>query len=104
VAGAAANDLPGAVPDEIREQRWHEFMRVQAGISAAKLAQRVGRTLPVIVDKAGKNEIIGRSQADAPEIDGVVYIESRARLAPGDIVNVRISRSGDYDLWGNITR
>ncbi|MBF8269836.1 MAG: 30S ribosomal protein S12 methylthiotransferase RimO [Gammaproteobacteria bacterium] len=104
VAGAAANDLPGTVPAEIKEQRWHRFMQIQAGISAAKLQHKVGRTLPVIIDKVNGTEYIGRSHADAPEIDGLVYLKSRRVLQPGGIVNVKISRAGDYDLWGKTVR
>ena len=104
VAGAAANDLTGAVPAEIKEQRWHQFMQVQAEISAAKLQHKIGRTLPVIIDKVDDQKFIGRSQADAPEIDGLVYIKSRRQLHPGDMVNVRIERAGDYDLWGKTVR
>ena len=104
VAGAAANDLTGAMPDEVKEQRWHRFMQVQAGISAAKLQNKVGRTLPVIIDKVNGQEYIGRSHADAPEIDGLVYIKSRRVLQPGDIVNVKINRAGEYDLWGKTVR
>ena len=100
VAGAAANDLQGAVPDEIKEQRWHQFMQVQAGISAGKLREKVGRTLPVIIDRQEGKEYIGRSPADAPEIDGQVSVKSKRVLLPGNIVNVKISKAGDYDLWG----
>jgi len=102
VAGAAANELPGAVPDAVREQRWHEFMRVQAGISTAKLQRKVGRTLDVIIDKVAGKDYIGRSQGDAPEIDGLVYVKSRRKLQPGEIVSVQINRAGEYDLWGKV--
>lgn len=100
VAGAAANKLDGAVPDEVKDQRWHRFMQTQAGISAAKLHGKIGRILQVLVDGESADEFIGRSYADAPEIDGQVYVRSDRDLHPGDIVAVRIERSGDYDLWG----
>ena len=102
VAGAAANSLDGSVPDAIKEQRWHRFMQLQAGISSAKLSRKVGQTLPVLIDDANEDEYIGRSYADAPEIDGLVYVVSTSELHPGDIVDVRIDRSGDYDLWGEV--
>ena len=100
VAGAAANNLDGAVPDDVKEQRWHRFMQVQAGISAAKLQKKIGRELEVLIDEIEEEEYIGRSYADAPEIDGLVYVKSSTALHPGDMVNVRIDRAGDYDLWG----
>jgi len=100
VEGAAANELDGAIPEEVKEQRWHRFMQMQSGISAAKLRNKVGRIMPVMIDKTVDDEIIGRSYADAPEIDGMVYVSSSIKLQPGDLVNVRIDRSGEYDLWG----
>ena len=102
VTGAAANSLDGVVPDDVKEQRWHRFMQVQAGISAKKLSRKVGLTLPVLIDEVSEDEYVGRSYADAPEIDGLVYVESAAELHPGEIVDVRIERSGEYDLWGEI--
>jgi ribosomal protein S12 methylthiotransferase len=100
VAGAAANRLPDAVPDAVKEERWHRFMQTQNRISAAKLKCRVGRTLDILIDQARGTEYIGRSVADAPEIDGVVYIKSRRSLRPGEFARVKIHRAGEYDLWG----
>lgn len=99
VAGAIANDLPGAVPEEVKEERWHRFMQLQQKISAKKLKAKVGRTLPVIIDSIGKEGGIGRSYADAPEIDGTVKIEGKG-LAIGEIMDVKITGADEYDLFG----
>ena len=101
VAGAAANDLPGAVPDEIKEERYARIMEKTAAISAAKLQARIGRTLDVIVDLAdGEGGATGRSQADAPEIDGEVHLRDAAHLKPGDIVPVLVEDADEHDLYG----
>jgi len=94
VAGAAANALPDAVPDKVREERRGRLMQAQAAISAARLKAKIGRTLKVIVDEPG----LGRSSADAPEIDGVVRFKGRARV--GEFAAVLIERSGEHDLHG----
>jgi len=94
VAGAAANALPDAVPGEVREERRGRLMQAQAAISAARLKAKIGRTLKVIVDEPG----LGRSSADAPEIDGVVRFKGRARV--GEFAAVLIERSGEHDLHG----
>ena len=100
VSGAAANALPGSVPEEIKEQRWHRFMQVQAQISARKLAARVGTTMELIVDAVAGEELVCRGHGDAPEIDGNVFVTTGAAAAPGDIIHARITGSGDYDLYG----
>jgi len=107
VAGAAANDLPGAVPDEVKEERFARIMAKTEAISAAKLAAKVGRTIPVIIDEVGAPDedgdvgATGRSQADAPEIDGAVYLRNvPATLAPGDVIAVRIEEADAHDLYG----
>ncbi len=100
VAGAAANALADAVDADEREDRWHRFMETQRGISAERMAARVGREMAVIVDEAGEDGAIGRTQGDAPEVDGCVHLPNGAHLAPGDIVRVRITAADDYDLWG----
>ncbi|WP_134499717.1 30S ribosomal protein S12 methylthiotransferase RimO [Microvirga pakistanensis] len=100
VQGAPANDIPGAVPDEVKEERWHRFMQTQQEVSAALLKGRVGKTLPVIIDEQGATVATGRTKYDAPEIDGVVYVASKTPLKPGEIVNVRIESSDEYDLHG----
>ena len=109
VAGAAANDLPDPVAEEVKEERYARLMEVTERISAAKLAAKVGRTLPVIIDEVGEPDedgdigATGRSQADAPEIDGAVYLRSvPGTLAPGDIVNVAIEDADAHDLYGVI--
>ncbi|MFA5120241.1 30S ribosomal protein S12 methylthiotransferase RimO [Zavarzinia sp.] len=104
VAGAPANDLPGAVPEEVKEERWNRFMALQQEISIEKLDAKVGRTLQVIVDEIDTEDgVICRSYADAPEIDGNVIIEEPTRrLRPGEIVEVTIEAAGEYDLWGRL--
>lgn len=101
VAGAAANDLPGQVPEEIRQERYHRFMQVQQEVSRRRLAGKVGRTMDVIVDSADPEFAVGRTRGDAPEVDGVVQIRGPLPpLRPGDIVPVRITGSSNYDLTG----
>ena len=104
VDGAKANELPDAVPEEIKQKRWERFMDKQNQISAEKLKNKVGQTLEVLIDEVNDNEAIGRSHADAPEIDGKVVIENANNVKPGDQVNVHIETSGDYDLWGKIAK
>ena len=100
VAGAAANALAGAVPEEVKQDRWNRFMAHQQRISAARLKRKVGATIDVIVDTAGPDGIVARSKADAPEIDGSVHVASRRPLRVGEIVTVKIERSDAYDLHG----
>jgi ribosomal protein S12 methylthiotransferase len=109
VEGAAANDLPDPVPEAIKEERYARLMEVTERISAAKLAAKVGRTLPVIIDEVGEPDedgdigATGRSQADAPEIDGAVYLRNvPATLSAGDIVKVQIEDADAHDLFGVI--
>ncbi|HTM94397.1 MAG TPA: 30S ribosomal protein S12 methylthiotransferase RimO [Croceibacterium sp.] len=109
VEGAAANALPDPVPEAIKEERYARLMEVTERISAAKLAAKVGRTLPVIIDEVGEPDedgdigATGRSQADAPEIDGEVYLRNvPATLAAGDIVQVTIEDADAHDLFGVI--
>ena len=99
VDGAEANKIAGAVPEEVKEERWHRFMQLQQGISTKRLKLKVGKTLPVIIDDRTDVGYVGRSSADAPEIDGVVHIEGTG-LKQGDIVNVKITASDEYDLFG----
>jgi ribosomal protein S12 methylthiotransferase len=101
VAGARANDLGlEPVPDEIKQSRWKRFMETQQKISAKKLAAKVGKRLDVIIDQGGVGLVKGRSQGDAPEIDGSVHVTTRRALRAGDIVTVKIDRAGSYDLHG----
>jgi ribosomal protein S12 methylthiotransferase len=96
VDGAAANALPDAVPDEVRKERRGRLMQVQAAISAARLKAKIGRTMEVLVDEPG----LGRSSADAPEIDGVVRFNGRAGV--GEFAAVLIERAGEHDLHGRL--
>jgi ribosomal protein S12 methylthiotransferase len=104
VEGASANDLPGHVADAVKQERWERFMAAQQKISAARLKAKVGRTLDVIVDEAKRTTALGRTHADAPEIDGVVKLKDAAGLQPGDIVKVRIDKATAYDLSGSVVR
>jgi ribosomal protein S12 methylthiotransferase len=100
VAGAAANALDApAVPEDVAEERWHRLMSTQQTISAARLARRVGTEIDVLVDECDETQCIGRSAADAPEIDGRVILPRQAGLAPGCLLRARVEASGDYDLW-----
>jgi ribosomal protein S12 methylthiotransferase len=104
VAGAAANQLPGAVPETEKQARLEAFMAVQAEISAAKLRRRIGTAQTVLVDAiAGDGSLVARSRADAPEIDGVVYVEG-ARAAPGDFLEVEILDAAEHDLFARALR
>jgi ribosomal protein S12 methylthiotransferase len=109
VEGATANFLPDVVPEEVKQERYERIMEKTAAISAAKLATKVGRVLPVIIDEVGEPDedgdigATGRSQADAPEIDGAVYLrEVPADLAPGSIVEALIEDADAHDLYGAI--
>jgi ribosomal protein S12 methylthiotransferase len=99
VAGAAANDLPDPVPEEVKEERYARFMLHQQAISSARLQARVGRAIDVLVDEAGPDGAVGRSSADAPEIDGRVFLDGVSNLQPGDLVRAVVTRSDAYDLW-----
>jgi ribosomal protein S12 methylthiotransferase len=99
VEGAAANALPGAVPEEVKEERWHRFMAAQQKVSAGIMAARIGRDIEVLIDEVDEEGAIGRSQWDAPEIDGSVFLNGESRLKPGDIVGARVVRADEYDLW-----
>lgn len=100
VEGAAANALPSPVPEALREERLARFMAVQAEISRAKLAERIGQRLIVLVDEVHEGRVLARTYADAPEIDGKVIIPGEWELEPGDFIEVQITRSGPHDLLG----
>lgn len=102
VEGAAANALPNQIPDEIKQQRYDRFMQLQQTISNQKLQDKIGKTLSVIIDEVDEEGAIGRSMADAPEIDGVVYLNEEHSVKVGDIVQVNIEHSDEYDLWGTV--
>ncbi|MGD9801726.1 MAG: 30S ribosomal protein S12 methylthiotransferase RimO, partial [Parvularculaceae bacterium] len=100
VRGAAANELPGAVPDEVKEERFHRFMAVQQEISRDLLQRWIGRDLDVLIDDVDEDGAVGRCYADAPEIDGAVILEGETSLDVGDMVRARITGADEYDLWG----
>jgi ribosomal protein S12 methylthiotransferase len=100
VKGAAANDIAAAVPDEVKEERWHRLMQHQQSISTRRLKRKLGTRQQVIIDAAGPTVAKGRSKGDAPEIDGTVYVASRRPLRVGEIATVRIERTDNYDLHG----
>jgi ribosomal protein S12 methylthiotransferase len=99
VEGAFANALPDPVPEEVKEERLGRFMEVQAKISAAKLKRRIGRIETVLVNEVNQDGIIARSYGDAPEIDGVVYLEAARGIRPGQFVKVKITDADTHDLW-----
>ncbi len=99
VKGAAANDLPDHVPEEVKQERWERFMELQQSISAEKLREKIGRTVEVLVDEVDEEGAIGRSMADAPEIDGKVYLDGATDLQPGDFVEGEVTGADEYDLW-----
>ncbi|MFA7593192.1 MAG: 30S ribosomal protein S12 methylthiotransferase RimO [Thiohalobacteraceae bacterium] len=99
VAGAAANALPDAVPQAVKEERYTRLMEVQARISAARLQAKVGRTLAVLIDALDAEGAVGRSAADAPEIDGQVFVDTRD-VQVGDIVAVTVTAADEHDLFG----
>lgn len=98
VGGAAANALPDAVPEELKEERRERFMAKQAQISRARLAQRVGTRMTVLVDEVEEGRFVARSYADAPEIDGRVIVPGAWEIDVGDFVEVEITRAGEHDL------
>ncbi len=101
VEGASANDLPGAVPEAVKEERYARIMEKTAAISAAKLQAKIGRKLEVIIDAVdAEGGATGRSQADAPEIDGEVFLRDAGHLEQGDIVPVLIEDADEHDLYG----
>ena len=103
VEGATANQIEGALPDEVREERVARFMEKQQDISTARLAQKVGSVQTVLVDEVDEDGAIARSMADAPEIDGLVYIDyTEEPLQVGQFVDVKIHSSDEYDLWGTV--
>ncbi len=102
VKGAVANDLPGAIPEELKQERLARFMAHQAEISAARLQHRVGRIETVLIDEVVEEGAVARSTADAPEIDGQVFIDGATHLKVGDFVEVEMEEADDYDLWARV--
>jgi hypothetical protein len=103
VEGAPATDMADQVPEDVKEERFHRFMQLQQEISANRLKQKIGKTLDVLVDEIDEEGIIGRSKADAPEVDGLVYVDnlSGINVKVGDVIKVTITNSDEYDLWGS---
>ena len=99
VEGAAANELPNPVPEDVKEARWQTFMAAQQAISADKLQRKIGSTIDVLIDEVTPEGAIGRSSADAPEIDGVVHLPGAVELMPGDFVQGEVTAADAYDLW-----
>jgi ribosomal protein S12 methylthiotransferase len=103
VAGARSNALPDHVAPEVKQERWDRFMEKAQAISEAKLAAKVGQVMQVIVDEVDDEGATCRTKADAPEIDGNLFIdEGFEGLAPGDLVTVTVEEAGEYDLWGRV--
>ncbi|MDO8261917.1 MAG: 30S ribosomal protein S12 methylthiotransferase RimO [Gallionella sp.] len=102
VEGAAANELPDHIPPEVQQERLARLMLLQEEISEERLRRKVGKTLTVLVDEVDEEGAIARSSADAPEIDGLVYIENGQQLNVGDLVEVKITDSDEHDLWSEI--
>lgn len=103
VEGAPATEMADQVPEDVKEERFHRFMQLQQEISANRLKQKIGKTLNVLVDEIDEEGIIGRSKADAPEVDGLVYVDnlSGINVKVGDVIKVTITNSDEYDLWGS---
>lgn len=101
VEGATANAITDHVPEDVKEARLARFMQTQAVISTALLAKKVGTIIDVIIDEVDDEGAVGRSQADAPEIDGVVYLNEETNHQAGDIVTVKVHASDEHDLWAN---
>ena len=103
VEGALATEMADQVPEDVKEERFHRFMQLQQEISANRLKQKIGKTLDVLVDEIDEEGIIGRSKADAPEVDGLVYVDnlSGINVKVGDVIKVTITNSDEYDLWGS---
>jgi ribosomal protein S12 methylthiotransferase len=102
VEGAVANELADHIPPEVQEERLGRLMQLQAEISAERLKRKIGKTIKVLIDEVDEEGAIARSSADAPDIDGVVYINEGQDLEVGQFVNVRITDSDEHDLWGEI--
>ena len=100
VDGAAANDLDNHVPEELKQERWKRFMETQQEISTQKLQAKIGQKLEVLVDEANAEGIVARSAADAPEIDGNVFLEPNPEVEAGDFIQVKIHYADEYDLYG----
>ena len=104
VEGAKANELPDPVPEDVQEERFQRFMELQQQVSVRKLARKVGQEMTVLIDEVDEEGATGRSFADAPEIDGLVYLNGETDLKTGDLVKVRIDEADEYDLWASLVK
>jgi ribosomal protein S12 methylthiotransferase len=104
VAGAVSAALPGHVPEEVKEERWHRFMQAQSEIADARAQAMVGQTIDVIIDEIDEDGAVGRSKADAPEIDGSVFIADATGLKQGDIVKAKVHAGEQVDLWAEVVK
>ncbi len=102
VKGAVSHDLPNHVPEEVKEERWHRFMQLQQDISHERSEAQIGRVLDIIIDDSNGEAAVGRTKADAPEIDGLVHLENYPDLEVGDIVKAEITDADCYDLWAKV--
>jgi len=102
IKGAAANNLPGAVPEEVKEERLARFMEKQAAISAQRLQSRIGAREYVLIDEVVDEGAVGRSRADAPEIDGLVFIDDATHLQVGEWAEVEIEEADEHDMWAHL--
>jgi ribosomal protein S12 methylthiotransferase len=101
VKGAKANEIEGQVDEDVKEERYARFMEKQQAISTNKLKSRIGTTMSVLIDEVDEEGAIGRTFADAPEIDGMVYLNGETSLEAGQLVDVNIDHSDEYDLWAS---
>jgi ribosomal protein S12 methylthiotransferase len=102
VTGAASAELPNHLPEEVKEERWRRFMALQAELSDERSKSMIGRTIDVLIDEVDEDGAVGRTKADAPEIDGEVFIAEPGDAAAGDFVKVRVTAGDQADLWGEI--
>ena len=99
VEGAQANEIAAHVPEELKQERLQRFMTLQAEISASTLAKKIGKIIEVMVEDTDEEGIVARSQSDAPNIDGMVFVDSDDEFLPGDFLDVRVTDSTEYDLY-----
>ena len=99
VEGAKANALPSAVPEAVKDERWHRFMSAQKDVSEQLMAARIGRDIDILIDEVDADGATGRSKWDAPDIDGSVFLDGEMGLKPGDIVRAKVVAADAYDLW-----
>ena len=99
VDGATANELANPVPEAIQEERWHRFMALQQDISAQRLSRKVGQSVEILIDEITPDGAVGRTKGDAPEIDGVVFVDDSSGLRAGDVIKREVTKADNYDLW-----